>query len=224
MRGGHGVLRSAHLSVAGQGRLPNQDLSGSVSLNCKPRHFSFPRNSTSQRNFLQRNPDYSIRTDHTSSLSISRCYSVYNRISPLRSSHLHPLTAYSTQTRNSSHSRLLQASCLPNASALLGRQRRWPTGGGNILGSVRSCMAATNVNAAGKPLKDNTPAPKSASVVVVGGGSLGCSVLYHLAKLGVTDTVLVEANQLTAGEWRGSIFAATGQGRLACCSKFSLSR
>lgn len=41
--------------------------------------------------------------------------------------------------------------------------------------------------------------PREADVVVVGGGVLGCSCLYHLAKLGVTNTVLLEAHQLTAG-------------------------
>ncbi|HEX9044422.1 MAG TPA: FAD-dependent oxidoreductase [Candidatus Limnocylindrales bacterium] len=33
----------------------------------------------------------------------------------------------------------------------------------------------------------------------MGGGAVGCSLLYHLAKLGWTDTVLVEKNDLTAG-------------------------
>jgi len=41
--------------------------------------------------------------------------------------------------------------------------------------------------------------PNHASVVVIGGGVMGCSVLYHLAKLGVSDAVLVERNQLTSG-------------------------
>lgn len=30
--------------------------------------------------------------------------------------------------------------------------------------------------------------------VVVGGGMMGCSTLHHLAKMGVTDAVLVERN------------------------------
>ncbi len=38
-----------------------------------------------------------------------------------------------------------------------------------------------------------------ARVVIVGGGALGCSLLYHLAKLGWTDTVLLEKSELTAG-------------------------
>lgn len=41
--------------------------------------------------------------------------------------------------------------------------------------------------------------PSHASVVVIGGGIMGCSTLYHLAKMGVTDAVLVERNKLTSG-------------------------
>jgi len=41
--------------------------------------------------------------------------------------------------------------------------------------------------------------PTHASVVIVGGGIMGCSTLYHLAKSGVTDAVLLERNQLTSG-------------------------
>ncbi len=36
-------------------------------------------------------------------------------------------------------------------------------------------------------------------VVVIGGGVVGCSVLYHLTKLGWSDVVLLERDQLTAG-------------------------
>jgi dimethylglycine dehydrogenase len=38
-----------------------------------------------------------------------------------------------------------------------------------------------------------------AQVVVIGGGVVGCSVLYHLTKLGLTDVVLCERKELTAG-------------------------
>ncbi|XP_022101049.1 sarcosine dehydrogenase, mitochondrial-like [Acanthaster planci] len=41
--------------------------------------------------------------------------------------------------------------------------------------------------------------PAQADVVVIGGGSIGCSTLYHLAHLGVTNAVLVERDQLTSG-------------------------
>lgn len=38
-----------------------------------------------------------------------------------------------------------------------------------------------------------------ARVVIIGGGVIGCSVLYHLAKQGWTDVVLLERKELTAG-------------------------
>jgi 4-methylaminobutanoate oxidase (formaldehyde-forming) len=38
-----------------------------------------------------------------------------------------------------------------------------------------------------------------ARVVVIGGGITGCSVLYHLAKAGWTDVVLIEKGELTSG-------------------------
>ena len=41
--------------------------------------------------------------------------------------------------------------------------------------------------------------PSHASVVVIGGGIMGCSTLYHLAKMGVSDAVLLERNKLTSG-------------------------
>ncbi|MBV8497048.1 MAG: FAD-dependent oxidoreductase, partial [Gammaproteobacteria bacterium] len=41
--------------------------------------------------------------------------------------------------------------------------------------------------------------PRSARVVIIGGGVAGCSVAYHLAKLGWTDVVVLERAQLTSG-------------------------
>jgi glycine cleavage system aminomethyltransferase T/glycine/D-amino acid oxidase-like deaminating enzyme len=41
--------------------------------------------------------------------------------------------------------------------------------------------------------------PTSAKVIVIGGGIAGCSVAYHLAKLGWKDTILLERDQLTSG-------------------------
>ncbi|WP_417587843.1 GcvT family protein [Pararhodobacter oceanensis] len=40
---------------------------------------------------------------------------------------------------------------------------------------------------------------QTARVVVIGGGVVGASVLYHLAKAGWTDCLLLERNELTAG-------------------------
>jgi glycine cleavage system aminomethyltransferase T/glycine/D-amino acid oxidase-like deaminating enzyme len=41
--------------------------------------------------------------------------------------------------------------------------------------------------------------PQRAQVIIVGGGAVGCSVAYHLAKLGWTDVVLLEQGQLSCG-------------------------
>ncbi len=49
------------------------------------------------------------------------------------------------------------------------------------------------------PNKATNNFPVSAKVVIIGGGVIGCSTAYHLAKLGWTDIVLLERAQLTAG-------------------------
>jgi len=41
--------------------------------------------------------------------------------------------------------------------------------------------------------------PTQARVVIIGGGVIGCSVAYHLTKLGWKDVVLLERKQLTSG-------------------------
>lgn len=41
--------------------------------------------------------------------------------------------------------------------------------------------------------------PNKARVVIVGGGVIGCSIAYHLTKIGVEDVVLLERKQLTSG-------------------------
>jgi len=41
--------------------------------------------------------------------------------------------------------------------------------------------------------------PSHARVVIIGGGVIGCSVAYHLTKLGWQDVVLLERKQLTSG-------------------------
>ena len=40
---------------------------------------------------------------------------------------------------------------------------------------------------------------QTAEAVIVGGGVMGCSILYNLAALGVTDTILLEKDVLASG-------------------------
>ena len=49
--------------------------------------------------------------------------------------------------------------------------------------------------------------PTHAKVVIVGGGVVGCSILFHLAKFGWKDVVLLERDELTSG----SSWHAAGQ-------------
>ncbi|MGH7070350.1 MAG: GcvT family protein [Acetobacteraceae bacterium] len=44
-----------------------------------------------------------------------------------------------------------------------------------------------------------TEVPNAARAVIIGGGIIGCSTAYHLAKLGWRDVVLVERHRLTSG-------------------------
>ena len=53
---------------------------------------------------------------------------------------------------------------------------------------------------------------QTARVVVIGGGVVGCSILYHLTKNGWTDCLLVERQELTSGSsWHaaGGLFTVT---------------
>ena len=63
--------------------------------------------------------------------------------------------------------------------------------------------------------------PTHARVVIIGGGVIGCSVAYHLTKLGWKDVVLLERRQLTCGTtWHaagliGQLRASANMTRLA---------
>jgi dimethylglycine dehydrogenase len=48
-------------------------------------------------------------------------------------------------------------------------------------------------------VSEASPIPAEAEVVIVGGGIAGCSVAYHLTRLGCTDVVLLEAADLASG-------------------------
>jgi 4-methylaminobutanoate oxidase (formaldehyde-forming) len=61
--------------------------------------------------------------------------------------------------------------------------------------------------------------PTSARIVIIGGGAVGCSIAYHLAKLGERDVLLLEKKALTAGStWHAA--GLVGQMR----SKVNLTR
>lgn len=66
-----------------------------------------------------------------------------------------------------------------------------------------------------------TDLPNQARVVIIGGGVVGCSVAYHLTKLGWRDVVLLERKQLTSGTtWHaagliGQLRATANMTRLA---------
>ena len=53
--------------------------------------------------------------------------------------------------------------------------------------------------------------PKHAQVVIIGGGVIGCSTAYHLAKLGWKDVVILERKQLTSGTtWHAAGLIVSG--------------
>ncbi len=66
--------------------------------------------------------------------------------------------------------------------------------------------------------------PSEARCVVIGGGIIGCSIAYHLAKLGWKDIVLLERNRLTSGTtWHaaGLIGQLRGSSTLTKLAKYS---
>jgi len=65
-----------------------------------------------------------------------------------------------------------------------------------------------------------------AQVVVIGGGVVGCSVLYHLARSGWTDVVLLERDELTSGStWHaaGGMHTINGDPNVAKLQKYTIS-
>jgi len=64
-----------------------------------------------------------------------------------------------------------------------------------------------------------------AKVVVIGGGVVGCSVLYHLTKFGWTDVVLIERAELTSGStWHaaGGMHTINGDPNVAKLQKYTV--
>ena len=64
--------------------------------------------------------------------------------------------------------------------------------------------------------------PTQAQVVIIGGGVIGCSVAYHLTKLGWRDVVLLERKDLTCGTtWHAAGLVASGTFTSAVMSDMS---
>ena len=62
-------------------------------------------------------------------------------------------------------------------------------------------------------------------VAVIGGGVVGCSVLYHLIKLGWSDVVLLERGALTCGStWHaaGGMHTLNGDPNVAKLQKYTI--
>ncbi len=71
----------------------------------------------------------------------------------------------------------------------------------------------------------NTSPASSARVVVIGGGVVGCSVLYHLARAGWTDVTLLERSELTSGStWHaaGGCHTINGDPNVAKLQKYTI--
>ncbi|WGH78545.1 GcvT family protein [Jannaschia ovalis] len=65
----------------------------------------------------------------------------------------------------------------------------------------------------------------SARVVIIGGGVVGCSVLYHLARAGWTDALLLERSELTSGStWHaaGGFHTINGDPNVAKLQKYTI--
>jgi dimethylglycine dehydrogenase len=61
--------------------------------------------------------------------------------------------------------------------------------------------------------------------VVIGGGVVGCSVLYHLTKLGWSDVMLVERSELTSGStWHaaGGFHTLNGDTNMAALQGYTI--
>ena len=62
-------------------------------------------------------------------------------------------------------------------------------------------------------------------VVVIGGGVVGASVLYHLAKMGWTDVVMLERRRLASGSsWHaaGGIHALNADPNMAALQAYTI--
>jgi glycine/D-amino acid oxidase-like deaminating enzyme len=70
--------------------------------------------------------------------------------------------------------------------------------------------------------KNSESFPTQAQVVIIGGGVIGCSLTYHLTKLGWRDVVLLERKELTSGTtWHAAGLVVSGTFTSAVMSDMS---
>ena len=65
----------------------------------------------------------------------------------------------------------------------------------------------------------------SARAVVIGGGVVGASTLFHLAKIGWTDVLLLEKSELTSGStWHaaGGMHTFNGEANISRLQKYTI--
>ena len=87
--------------------------------------------------------------------------------------------------------------------------------------SVRARSATDTLRA--HPARRLCPVKDQYQVVVIGGGIVGCSVLFHLTLRGMTDVALIEREELTAGStWHaaGGFHAMNADTRIAELQKY----
>lgn len=70
-----------------------------------------------------------------------------------------------------------------------------------------STMAQSTLNIKTDDEATGKKLPSHVKVAIIGGGVVGCSILYHLAKFGWKDAILLERDELTSG----SSWHAAGQ-------------
>jgi len=77
----------------------------------------------------------------------------------------------------------------------------------------------------GSDQMQETPMKTTTRVAVIGGGVVGCSVLYHLTKLGWSDVMLIERSELTSGStWHaaGGFHTLNGDTNMAALQGYTI--
>src|SRR6266699_1661089 len=108
-----------------------------------------------------------------------------------------------TSSSWSTGTRCYPVGCCASTTRTSSRISRGACGGCSSSASCPSSRRASSTTAPRAASARRAPSRcvsrSSARVVVIGGGVVGCSVLYHLTKGGWKDVVLVERDQLTSG-------------------------